>query len=111
MRPNMAISTSTVSSRNALFDSAAQIRSAHLVVGPQFRGLAGYSKTSGLEYIAATGYRQRHSCVLFYQQHRGAATLDLADDRKHLLHDDRRKAQRRLVEKQQPWLRHQAAGH
>ena len=94
-----------------LRNTAAEIRGAHFVVRPQLARLARDGQASGLEHVAAVGDRKRHACVLLDQQHGRAAAPDLADDGKHLLHDHRRKPQRRLVEQQQPGFGHQAPRH
>ena len=62
-----------------------------------------------LQHIAPVRDLQRHMRVLLDQQHRRPALMDFADDLEYRLHDDRREAERGLVEQQQPGLRHQAA--
>jgi hypothetical protein len=63
---------------------------------------------SRFEDVAVIGDGKTHPRILLDEQHRRAAAADFGDDTEHRLHDDRRQAQRRLVEKQKPRLRHQA---
>jgi len=49
----------------------------------------------------------RPKLLLLDEQHRGAGRVHFADRAKHHLHHQRREAERRLVEEQQPRLRHQ----
>ena len=78
-------------------------------VAPQFVGLAAEHDAAGFQHVAVIGDRKSHARVLLDQQDRGVAP-DFRDDPEHRLHDDRREAERGLVQQQQPRLRHQAAG-
>jgi hypothetical protein len=54
-----------------------------------------------LENIAAIGDRQRRGRVLFDQQDRYAVALKFDDGTQHLLHQEGREPERRLVEQEQ----------
>src|SRR6185295_6355928 len=77
-----------------------------LVLDQVARG-PGQDHVARLEHVAAVGDRQRLEGVLLDQQDRRALLVDLLDRREHLLDEDRREAERGLVEQQQSRLGHE----
>ena len=63
---------------------------------------AGRDDAPLLQDVGARGDVERHRDVLLDQQHGHALGIDPPDDLEELQHDDRREAERRLVEQQQP---------
>src|ERR1700716_3762847 len=84
---------------SAYFGVTAEIGGANGFVAPQFVGLAAEHDASGFQNVAVIGHRKPHARVLLDKQHRGVAP-DFRDDPEHRLHDDRRKAERGLVQQQ-----------
>ena len=64
---------------------------------------------AGFEHIAVVGGFERGARVLLDQQDRDAELAQRSDDAEDLAHDQRREPEARLVEHQQPRLRHQRA--
>ena len=64
-----------------------------------------------LQHIGAVGHLQGGAGVLLYQQHRHAEIAQRSDHLQDLAHDQRRQAQRRLVEHQQARLGHEGAAN
>ena len=60
-----------------------------------------------LQHVGPVREVECHGHILLHQQHGDAARVDVADDAEHFPHDRRREAEGRLVEQQQPRLRHQ----
>src|SRR5439155_8815108 len=86
-----------------------QVRLLHLFVLEQAGGFVLEAHAAGLEHVAAARDRERHVRVLLDQEHSDAALVDLADGPEDLAHQERREAERRLVEQQQPRPRHEGA--
>ena len=61
--------------------------------------------------VGAVGDAQGLIRVLLYEEHGRAVRVDLLDDRENLLDDDRREAERRLVEQEQGRTGHDRAGN
>src|SRR5437764_6519273 len=85
----------------------AQIRRADLVVRRQLRCLVLEHDPSRLEHVAALRGRERHVRVLLDEQHRDAAAIDLDDVPEDLADEDRRDAERWLIEEQHARAAHQ----
>src|SRR5258708_17203647 len=89
---------------------ALEIGRAHLAVGEELAAGAGERDLPGLHDIAAMGEAERVVRVLLDQEHRDLLLLvDLADHLEDLLDDERREAERRLVEQQEARAAHQRA--
>jgi hypothetical protein len=80
-----------------------------VVVLAQELGVLVHHDLAGLHHVAVGGDRQRHVGVLLDEQDRGALLVDLDDHVPDLLHDQRREAERGLVEQQVARLGHQRA--
>src|SRR5689334_13361727 len=89
--------------------SKAEIRLAHPVVVQQLVPGAAHHDPAILEHVGALRDAQRHGDVLLDEQHGHAAPVEEADGVQHLLHDERREAERGLVEHDQLGRAHQAA--
>jgi len=90
--------------------SAPEIGVADAFVAPQRRRIAAKREPASLQHITPVRDLQSHVRILLDPQHCHSTLLDFGDDLEHRLHDDGRKAERRLVEQQQARLSHQAAG-
>src|SRR6266851_4855691 len=89
---------------------ALEIGGAHLAVGEELAPGAGERDLPGLHDIAAMGEPQGMVRVLLDQEHRDLLLLvDLADHFEDLLDDERREAERGLVEQQEARPTHQRA--
>ena len=85
----------------------------NLIKNGRMRPLVGsLLHTLGIHVIAdATPQGTIHVGVLLDQQHGDALPVDLPDDGENVLHHQRRKAQRGLVQHHQPGFCHQRAAH
>jgi hypothetical protein len=87
-----------------------EVCGAHLGVGQQLGSGAAEHDPPGLHHIAAMSQPQRMMGVLLDEEHGHVLPLvDLADDAEDLLDDQRRQAERRLVEQQEAGPAHQCA--
>src|SRR5450759_4794549 len=92
------------------FGMTAEIGGANGFVAPQLVGLAAQHNEAGFQDVAMVGHRKPHARILLDKQYRRILP-DFRDNPEHRLHDNRRKAERWLVQQQQPRLRHQATRH
>ena len=76
----------------------------------QLRRAPGHDDGAGVHHIGAVRGGQRDMHRLLDHQHGDAALAQFGDDLIDLAHDQRRQAERRLVEQQQLRRRHQGAG-
>src|SRR4051794_39972648 len=88
--------------------SHSKIGAARVFVVEQRVGGIDQCDTTGLQYDAAIGDRQRMLYVLFDQQHGQTAAIEGADDAKNFRHDAWRQSQRWFVEDQQLRTCHQS---
>src|SRR6185312_17245853 len=91
--------------------TAFEIRGADMLVREQLGAGAGQGDVAGLHHIAAMRETERVMRVLLDQEN-GDLLLAVyrADDIENLLHDQRREAERRLVEQQELRPAHQCSG-
>src|SRR6185437_1406343 len=89
------------------WSSPAEIGLAHALIAAQCVGRAAGDDGSRLQHIAAVRGGEGVMGILLDQKNAGAALVEFTDGAEDLLHDDRREAERRLVEAEKPWLRHQ----
>ena len=80
-----------------------------LVLG-KLGGGARIDDAAVIEHIGAVGDRDCGAHILLDQEDRNALLARRHDDPKHLLHDQRRQALRRLVKDQQPRIEDQGPG-
>ena len=72
----------------------------------------GHHDATGLQQVRVLGEFQRQTGVLLDQQDADAGVLaNPAQDAENLLHDQRRQAERRLIQQQQARAQHQGAGN
>src|SRR5208282_4482439 len=89
---------------------AAEIEMLDPLVHGEVGGEAGEGDGSGRHGVGAVRDAQSHARILFDEQYAGLLVAIDGDDRAgDVLHDLRRDAERRLVEQQEPRLRHQGA--
>ncbi|KAI3478981.1 hypothetical protein L1887_59004 [Cichorium endivia] len=89
--------------------SSPQIRLAHVCIGEQ-RGAGVLQHYAAVfQHVAAVGNLQGAVGVLFHQKHGDALGADGLDDLEDLRNDQRRQAQRGLVQQQQARAAHQRA--
>src|SRR5882672_2855862 len=86
-----------------------EVRSANVVVPQELPTVSCQRDRSGLQHVTVVGDGQGLVGVLLDEQHGGAVVVNLANDAKDLLHEHRGQAERGLVQKHQPGLRHQRA--
>src|SRR3954470_9627483 len=90
--------------------SISQVGAAHGVVPLDVRRAARNHHASRLDEISLIGQLEGHRAGLLDEQHADALLLvDRAEDPEELLHDEWRKAERRLVEEQQLRPQHERA--
>src|SRR5258708_4641619 len=87
----------------------AEVRALDVGRAEQLLAGAGLHDRPGLEHIAAVGDLERLRRVLLDQEDGDALRVDLAHDLEDRLDEDRREAERRLVEHQELRLRHERA--
>ena len=79
---------------------AAQIGLAHARILRKLRAWSAHHDAAGLQHVAAARGLERIAGILLDQQHAGAGFIDRADGAEDVPHDQRREAERRLVEAQ-----------
>src|SRR4051794_17810651 len=89
--------------------SQAQVGAAQLVARQQLGRRAGEAQGAVLQHVGAVRDLERLAHVLLDEQHRQAIVAQAPDQREHFLDEERRQAERRLVEDQQAGFGHQAA--
>src|SRR4051794_14174523 len=89
--------------------SGPQVRGLHALVVAEVRRRVVERHMPGLEHVAALRHVERVVRVLLDEHDRRALLVDLADHVVDAVDDDRRQAERRLVEEQQLRLGHQGA--
>ena len=88
---------------------AAEIGLMDALVLLQVAARARRDDRAGLQDVAAARGLERIARILLDQQNAGAGGVDRADGAEDILHDHRREPERRLVQAQQPRLRHHGA--
>src|SRR5262245_124352 len=78
------------------------------ILAQRVAGAAG-DDGAGLQDVAALRGLQRMAGILLHQEDAGAVAVDGTDRLEDALHDERRQAERRLVEAEEPRLRHHGA--
>src|SRR5262245_20587256 len=78
------------------------------IVNELARRTAQHNRAS-LEHVAVVGGLERGAGVLLDQEDRDAELAQPHHDAEDLAYDQRGEAEARLVEQQEPWLRHQRA--
>src|SRR5690242_5770388 len=87
----------------------AQVRLPHAIVVQQLLPRAAHDDAAVLQHVGALGDAQRHRDVLLDQQDGYSALVEHADGMQHFLDDQRRQAERGLVEHDELGRPHQAA--
>src|SRR5215212_2828833 len=91
-------------------NAAFEIGRPDLIAGKQLLAGTRHGDTAVDHHIAAVGKLQRMECILLDEEYRDAlGAVEFANGGKDLLHDQRRKPERWLVEQQQARARHQCA--
>src|SRR5262249_45879523 len=85
----------------------AEVGLAHEVRPQKLSGRGLQHDASGLHHVAAVRNAERHPRVLFDEQDCRALTVDVLDDAKDRLDQDRCQPHRRLVEQEEAGSRHQ----
>src|SRR5437867_4838728 len=85
----------------------AQIRSADIGVLRQLGRGSRQRDGAGLEHVPSVGDGERHRGVLLDQENRHSLAVDVADRVEDLLDEDGSQPHARLVEQQEPWVRHE----
>src|SRR5919198_3789149 len=88
--------------------SVAEVTAAHRLVVPQPLARPRENDPPDLEHVRARGHGERDAGVLLDKKHGQAFLLvQLPHDAEELANDERREAERRLVEEEEPWAAHQ----